>query len=117
MIQWRGAPACAGRGLALSGRETRLLAPPTYSVYRENVADMTVEDIKVAIAALPEQDKLSLAAWLNLQTMDDWDRQMQKDFSPGGRGAKFLEQVQREIDESSSQPIEQGFAKRRRRRA
>jgi hypothetical protein len=41
---------------------------------------LTVEAIKEAIAALPEKDQQSLAAWLNLQTMDDWDRQMQRDF-------------------------------------
>ena len=35
---------------------------------------MNVEAIKEAIAGLPEDDKLSLAAWLNLQTMDEWDK-------------------------------------------
>jgi hypothetical protein len=59
----------------------------------------SVESIKDAIAKLPEQEKVSLAAWLNMITTDDWDRQMQRDFSPGGRGTKFLEQVKREIAE------------------
>jgi hypothetical protein len=81
---------------------------------------MTVESIKDAIAKLDENDKVSLAAWLNLQTMDDWDRQMQRDFSPGGKGMDFLERVKREADEAAArgkaEPLEVGLAKRRRRR-
>lgn len=80
---------------------------------------LTVEAIKDAIAKLPEDDKVSLAAWLNLQTMDDWDRQMQRDFDPTGRGANFLGQVKREIAEGAAngeiRPIEEGFDARRRR--
>lgn len=77
---------------------------------------MTVQDIKEAIDGLPEDDKVSLAAWLNVQTMDAWDRQMQQDFSLGGRGMAFLEQVKREIAEGKTRPVEEGFAKRHRRR-
>jgi hypothetical protein len=83
------------------------------------MSTLNVEAIKDAIAKLPEDDKVSLAAWLNLQTMDDWDRQMQRDFAPGGRGAKFLEQAKKEIAEGTAngnvRPIEEGFAARRRR--
>lgn len=74
---------------------------------------LTVDAIKEAIAALPEKDQQSLAAWLNLQTMDNWDRQMQRDFSPGGQGKRFLDQVKREIAQGPVRPIEEGFAKRR----
>lgn len=77
---------------------------------------MTVEDIKEAIAGLPEQDKVSLAAWLNLQTMDEWDREMQRDFWPGGRGMTFLDEVKQEIASEKTRPMEEGFAERRRRR-
>ena len=73
---------------------------------------MTVEAIKEAIADLPAEEKVSLAAWLNLQTMDDWDKQMEQDFSPGGRGMAFVEQVQREIAEGKARPMEEGFAER-----
>jgi hypothetical protein len=44
--------------------------------------------------------------------MDAWDRQMQQDFSPGGRGMKFAEQVRGEIAEGASRPLDEGFAKR-----
>ncbi len=70
---------------------------------------LSIESIKEAIAKLPDQDKLSLAAWLNMITMDDWDREMQRDFSSGGRGAKFLEQVKSEIAEGPVEHIQRGF--------
>ena len=58
---------------------------------------MTVEAIKEAIAGLPEDDRHSLAAWLNGIEYDDWDKQMAKDFTPGGRGIALAEKVKREI--------------------
>ena len=79
------------------------------------MSSMTVEAIKEAIAGLSENDRMALASWLNLQTMDDWDREMQRDFSPGGRGMKFLEQVKREIAEGNARPIAEGFTERRQR--
>jgi len=41
---------------------------------------------------------------------------MQRDFSPGGRGAKFLDQVRREAANGKVQPMEEGFGERRRQR-
>ena len=46
---------------------------------------MTVEAIKDAITKLPDEDRRSLAAWLNDLEYDEWDRQMVADFTPGGR--------------------------------
>jgi hypothetical protein len=77
------------------------------------MTSMTIEALKEAIGGLPENDKAALASWLNAQTMDDWDRQMQRDFSPGGKGKSFLNQAKREIAEGQVRPIEQGFAERR----
>lgn len=58
---------------------------------------MSVEAIKEAISGLPEDDRMGLAAWLNALTMDDWDAQMQHDFSPGRRGQSLVDQVKAEI--------------------
>ena len=63
---------------------------------------MTVDSIKDAITALSESDRHSLAAWLNEFDYDDWDKQMAKDFSPGGRGMGLVEQVKREIAEGKA---------------
>ena len=54
---------------------------------------MTVEAIKEAIAGLPEDERHSLAAWLNELDYDEWDKEMVKDFSPGGRGYALVEKV------------------------
>jgi hypothetical protein len=58
---------------------------------------MTVEAIKEAIAGLSDDEKAAVASWLSVQTMDQWDRQMQRDFAPGGRGERLVERVSAEI--------------------
>ncbi|MCX6596865.1 MAG: hypothetical protein NTV70_10920 [Acidobacteria bacterium] len=73
---------------------------------------MTVETIKEAIAGLPEDDRHYLAAWLNDLDYDIWDKQMVKDFSPGGRGMALAERVKRQIAEGRARPMEEGFAER-----
>ncbi len=73
---------------------------------------MTVEAIKDAIAGLPEDDRHSLAAWLNDLDYDAWDRQMMTDFTPGGRGMAWAERVKRQIAEGKARPMEEGFAER-----
>ena len=86
---------------------------PQRTRYHKHMGTMTVDALKEAIAELPDQDKVALACWLNVQTMDDWDREMQRDFSPGGRGHHLVERVQREIAEGGARPLEEGFAARR----
>lgn len=74
---------------------------------------MTVEAIKVAIAGLTEDDRHSLAAWLNELDYDGWDRQMVKDFDHGGRGSGWAERVKRQIANGQARPMEEGFTERR----
>ncbi len=69
---------------------------------------MTVKTIKEAIASLPDDDKVALAAWLNLQTMDEWDKQMQRDFSPAGRGYHLVEKVKADIRAGKFRPMPEG---------
>jgi hypothetical protein len=77
---------------------------------------MTVEAIKEAISALPEQDRHSLASWLNELEYDDWDNEMAKDFLPGGRGAAVVERVKREIAAGEAKPFGEGLTEARARR-
>ena len=77
---------------------------------------MTVEAIKEAIAGLPEEQRHSLALWLNELDYDEWDREMVKDFSPGGRGHHLVERVKRHIAEGKARPMEEGIASRRKSR-
>lgn len=58
---------------------------------------MTVDALKDAIAALTQEQRHSLATWLNEFEYDDWDRQMARDFAPGGRGQALVERVRRDI--------------------
>ena len=78
--------------------------------------DMTVEAIKEAITALPEDQRHSLASWLNELDYDEWDKQMVKDFSPGGRGMGLVERVRREIAQGKTTPLKEGMAQAKAKR-
>jgi hypothetical protein len=66
---------------------------------------MTVEAIKQAIASLSEQERASLAAWMIEQDYDEWDMQMARDFSRGGRGRHVVDKVNRDINEGKFSPL------------
>lgn len=86
-----------------------MLVPVVFPGYR---LKMTVDAIKDAIAGLSEDDRRSLAVWLNDLGYDAWDRQMMTDFTAGGRGMAWAESVKRRIAEGESRPMEEGFAER-----
>lgn len=44
----------------------------------------------------------------------EWDRQIEEDFSPGGRGMSLLAELEREIAEGKTWPVEEVCAKRKR---
>jgi len=73
---------------------------------------MTVEAIKAAIAKLPEGERHSLAMWINELDYDEWDKNMVKDFSPGGRGNHWIARVKTDIGAGKARPIQEGFAAR-----
>jgi hypothetical protein len=75
-----------------------------------------VEAIKMAITQLPEDERHSLAAWLNELDYDEWEKEMVNDFSPGGRGHHLVEKVKNDIAEGKARPMEEGFSARRKSR-
>lgn len=77
---------------------------------------MTIEAIKDAITALPQEERHSLASWLNQLEYDAWDKQMVEDFSAGGRGMALAEKVKREIAEGTTTPLREGRVRARARR-
>ena len=91
-------------GLA-DGPDAVLLGYTPLIGYPEVMGALSVEAIKDAIAGLPEQEKAALAAWLNAQTMDEWDSEMQRDFSPGGRGQHLVEKVKAEVRAGHFRPM------------
>lgn len=76
------------------------------------MGQMSIEAIKDAIADLPEKEKISLAAWLSLQTMDEWDQEMRRDFSAAGPGSGIVEKVREQIQRQEFRPM----SERKRRR-
>ena len=77
---------------------------------------MTVESIKQAIAELPSEQKTSLTAWLVRQDMDDWDRQIEQDFSPGGAGMALLNEAETDIRQGRLKPMDELLAEVKARR-
>ena len=77
---------------------------------------MTVESIKEAIAELPADEKTSLMAWLLQQDMEEWDKQIEEDFSPGGRGMALLEEAEADIQAGRVKPMDEFLAEAKARR-
>jgi hypothetical protein len=66
---------------------------------------MTLATIKSAIEGLPEEEKTALVEWLLSRDREDWDKQITGDFSPGGRGAKLLDEVHTAIQRGDFKPL------------
>ena len=73
---------------------------------------MTVEAIKDAIKQLPEPERRDLADWFEELAAQAWDAEMERDFSPGGRGYRLVEEMNHEIEEGSFAPLEDGLMSR-----
>jgi hypothetical protein len=69
---------------------------------------MKLDAIKGVIAELPADERTALAAWLAEQEMDEWDKQMQKDFSMGGGGIHIVEKVRTDIRAGKFKPMNTG---------
>ena len=70
---------------------------------------MTVEAIKDAIVHLSESETKQLADWLEELQEEAWDRQMERDFAHGGRGAQLLEAIDRQIDAGNFTSLDRGL--------
>lgn len=66
---------------------------------------MTLGAIKSAIEGLSKEEKSALINWLLSLDRQEWDRQISEDFSPSGRGAKLLEEVDGAIDRGEFKPL------------
>ena len=76
---------------------------------------MTVDHIKQAISELSTDERYSIAAWIVEQEYDDWDKEMARDFSAGGRGYQLVQEVKREVNEENFSSLEEGLQTRRSR--
>ena len=75
-----------------------------------------MDAIKDAIEMLPPEDQAILASWLSERDWTAWDVQIEHDFSPSGCGIPLLAELDEEIAEGRTRPIEEGFAERRKSR-
>jgi len=69
------------------------------------MSNLSIEAIKEAIAELADDEKVSLASWLSVQTMDAWDKEMQRDFSPGGRGQHIVDKARADVRAGKFRPM------------
>jgi hypothetical protein len=74
---------------------------------------MTLEAIKEAIERLPPEQQTVLASWLSERDWKSWDEQIERDFAPNGPGVPLLADLEREIAEGKTRPMEEGLAERR----
>lgn len=65
---------------------------------------MTLEAIKAVIAELPGADRASLTAGLLQRDGEAWDKQIEANFSEGGRGMALLESWDTEIKAGRASP-------------
>ncbi len=70
---------------------------------------MTAEAIKQEISHLSEVDRKQLMDWIGELEEQAWDREMERDFAPGDRGADLIEKVDREIAEGKFTSLEEGL--------
>jgi hypothetical protein len=93
-------------------------APVPFSGYGEG---MTLEDIKEAVVHLSETEREQFAHWFEELAEEAWDKEIERDFKPGGRGAHHVEKIDREIDRAVASgnimPLEEGLRTRREQRA
>lgn len=66
---------------------------------------MILETIKTAIEQLPQEQQTLLANWLSDRDWKVWDGQMERDFSPSGRGMPLLDELEQEIAEGRTLPL------------
>jgi hypothetical protein len=71
---------------------------------------MTVEAIKAAIEQLSDPERRQLAEWLAELEEQAWDAEMERDFSPGGRGERLLEEINQEINEGKISSLREGLS-------
>ena len=77
---------------------------------------MTVDAIKEEIGHLSEQERKQLLDWLEEQEEEAWDREIERDFAPGGRGERLMAEVEAEIAAGRTRPLADVLAEAKARR-
>jgi hypothetical protein len=59
---------------------------------------MSLSEIEKAVDELPPNELAKLAAYIARRDKITWDRELEQDFSPGGKHEQVLEKIDAEID-------------------
>jgi hypothetical protein len=68
---------------------------------------MSLTELQRAIEALPAEQQASLAAWLSERDRQQWDLELERDFSSGGAGMALLGRVRAQVGRRESKPLAQ----------
>ncbi len=66
---------------------------------------MSLAEIEKAVDALAPEELAKLAAYIGRHDKLAWDKQIDEDFSPGGKHAAVLENIDAEIDAGNFRPL------------
>lgn len=66
---------------------------------------MSLAEIEKAVDELSPNELTKLAAYVARRDKVAWDREIEEDFSPGGKHAKALEKIDAEIDSGNFTPL------------
>ncbi len=66
---------------------------------------MSLAEIERAVDTLSPEELAKLAAYIARHDKLAWDKQLEDDFSPGGKHEKILEKIDTEIDTGEFTPL------------
>ena len=66
---------------------------------------MSLAEIENAVDALSPQELAQLAAYIARHDKLAWDEEIERDFSPGGKHAEALKEIDAQIDAGNSTPL------------
>lgn len=69
---------------------------------------MDLAEIQHVIETLSAEQQTALLAWLAERDRAEWDSQIERDFSAGGTGTPFLEQVKARVRHGDSALMSKG---------
>jgi hypothetical protein len=73
---------------------------------------MDLTEIQHAIEGLPEDQQTALAAWIAERERAVWDAQIERDFSMGGAGMDWLDDVKAQVLAGKSRPFSEGSGRK-----
>ena len=77
---------------------------------------MTVQALKEEIGHLSEQERRQLLDWLEKIDQEAWDKEIERDFAPGGRGQSLIAEVEADIAAGRTKPLTDVLADAKRKR-